>query len=437
MATRSKPGPPALGPPGCGRFAGVTSSKHWYGWTVLAVASVALVATSPGQTYLVSLFNLPMRRELGLSATELSGAYMAATLGSASLMAFIGRSSDRVGPGRLMMLAAFGLGIATLWMSQVTSLWMLVVGFFGIRLCGQGALSLGSGHALAMWFERRLGVAEGIRLTVFGLGMASLPAATALSIERFGWRMTWPILGLGASSIVIGLVLSLHKNRPEDVGQTLDGDPAPSTTGDPGDPGGDVEPVWGFTLKEALRSPAFWAVVLASMNSAMIGTALLFHVQPLAVSAGMDESSAARLIGTFAVVSTSLFFVAGSLSDRVRPGFVFATVAALITGSCLVHAWAASAGALTLAWAMLGVGSALQMTTSSPTLARCFGRAHHGAIRGMLTTISVAGSAIGPLVLGLSEDLSGGFAPGLLGFAFWSLGVGVFALSVSIEPPRS
>lgn len=415
----------------------MTSSKHWYGWTILAVSSVALVATSPGQTYLVSLFNLPIRRELGLSATEISGAYMAATLGSASLMAWIGKSSDRLGPGRLMLMAAFGLGLASLWMSQVASLWMLVVGFFGIRLCGQGALSLGSGHALAMWFERRLGVAEGIRLTVFGLGMASLPAAAALCIDRFGWRTTWPILGLGAAVSVIALVLTVHKDRPEDMGQTLDGDPTPDTTLDPDGPSKEVEAVWGFTLNEALRSPAFWAVVLASMNSAMIGTALLFHVQPLAVSVGMDESSAARLIGTFAVVSTSLFFVAGSLSDRVRPGFVFATVAALISGACLVHVWATGATGLTLAWTMLGIGSALQMTTSAPTLARCFGRAHHGAIRGMQTTVSVAGSAIGPLVLGLSADLSGDFAAGLLGFAAWSVGIGVFALSVSIEPPRS
>jgi MFS family permease len=336
-----------------------------------------------------------------------------------------------------MLMAAFGLGLASLWMSQVASLWMLVVGFFGIRLCGQGALSLGSGHALAMWFERRLGVAEGIRLTVFGLGMASLPAAAALCIDRFGWRTTWPILGLGAAVSVIALVLTVHKDRPEDMGQTLDGDPTPDTTLDPDGPSKEVEAVWGFTLNEALRSPAFWAVVLASMNSAMIGTALLFHVQPLAVSVGMDESSAARLIGTFAVVSTSLFFVAGSLSDRVRPGFVFATVAALISGACLVHVWATGATGLTLAWTMLGIGSALQMTTSAPTLARCFGRAHHGAIRGMQTTVSVAGSAIGPLVLGLSADLSGDFAAGLLGFAAWSVGIGVFALSVSIEPPRS
>jgi len=400
---------------------------RWYGWTILAVSSVALVATSPGQTYLVSLFNLPMRRELGLSATALSGAYMVATLGSASLMAWVGRRSDTLGPGRLMLWAALGLALATCWMSQISSLWMLVIGFFGVRLCGQGALSLGSGHSLAMWFERRLGVAEGIRLTVFGLGMVSLPAVVTASIERFGWRTTWPLVGITAAAIVAGLVLTLHADRPEDRGQSLDGDP-------PSDDEDSDAPVWGLTLSEAVRTTAFWAIVLASMNSAMIGTALLFHVVPLAVAAGMDESMAPRLISVFAAVSTSLFFLAGSLSDRVRPGLVFATVAALIAGACLIHAFG-DPSLLYVAWVMFGVGSALQMTTASPTLARCFGRAHHGSIRGMVTTLGVAGTALGPLVLGLSEDFGGGFVPGLLGFTVWSLGVGVFALTARIAPP--
>ncbi|MCO4772363.1 MAG: MFS transporter [Deltaproteobacteria bacterium] len=405
--------------------------ERWYGWTMLAVASVALVATSPGQTYIVSLFNLPMRRELGLSATELSGAYMGATLGSASLMSWVGKRSDTLGPGRLMLFAALGLALATLWMSQVSALWMLVLGFFGIRVFGQGALGLASGHTLAMWFHRRLGVAEGVRLTLFGLAMATLPGLATLSIDQLGWRTTWPLLGVTAGLMVVGLVLTVHRDRPEDVGQTLDGDPIP----EPEDGDGAPE-VWGLTLKEATRTPAFWAVVLASMNSAMIGTALLFHVQPLAVSVGMDEAAAASLIGTFALVSTSLFFVAGGLSDRVRPGFIFAAVAALIAGSCLLHAQATSPELLYLAWGMFGVSSALQMTTASPTLARCFGRAHHGAIRGLVTTTSVAGTAVGPVILGLSEDLTGSFDAGLLGCAAFASAVGIFALTARIEPPE-
>jgi len=398
---------------------------RWRGWSVLAVSSIALIATSPGQTYIVSLFNLPMRRELGLSATELSAAYTAATLASASLLSWIGKRSDRTGPGRLMAVAAVGLALATLWMGQVTSLPMLVLGFFGVRLCGQGALSLGSGHALAMWFERRLGFAEGIRLTAYGVGMATIPAAVAWAIASLGWRAAWPVVGAVAAASVGLALLLLHQDRPEDVGQTLDGDP-------PHEDGVEA-PVTGLTLPEARRLSAFWAVALSSCNNALIATALLFHVQPLGVRGGFAEAEAAKLIGVFAISSTCLFFAAGALSDRVRPGRMFAAVATLLAVACVLHAWP-TPPRLYVAWTLLGAALALQRTTSAPTLARCFGRAHHGAIRGLVGTIAVAGTAVGPLVLGLSDDATGSFQAGLLGCAAVSLAVGAFALMARIEP---
>ena len=42
-------------------------------------------------------------------------------------------------------------------MSAVHSFVALIVGFFSLRFLGQAALSLYSGHTLALWFERRLG----------------------------------------------------------------------------------------------------------------------------------------------------------------------------------------------------------------------------------------------------------------------------------------
>lgn len=395
----------------------------WHGWAMLGVASVALVATSPGQTFLVSLFNLEMRRELGLSASALSGAYMMATLGSASLMTWVGKGSDRWGPGRFMAGAALGLWFATFWMSGIQGFASLAVGFFLLRLCGQGALSLASGHALAMWFERRLGIAEGVRLTVFGLGMLVSPALVTLSIASFGWRATWPLIGTLTAGAVLVLVVFVHRDRPEDVGSTLDGvQVAPEQ---------ESGVLTGADLSAAVRDPAFWAVTAVTANSAMVVTALMFHIQPLAVAKGLDVSAAPGLIAAYALLSTSLFFVCGWLGDRLRPNLVFASAALLLAAGGVSFTSVSPSWAPYVGMGAMGTASALLGTSATPTLARCFGRAHHGAIRGLVTTIAVAGTAVGPFVLGVSMDLTTSFDVAVWGFVGGGV---VVALGVALAP---
>ena len=52
----------------------------FYGWAMLPMATIALMATSPGQTYGIAVFYSSFQESLGLSNTEISGAYMLGTL---------------------------------------------------------------------------------------------------------------------------------------------------------------------------------------------------------------------------------------------------------------------------------------------------------------------------------------------------------------------
>ena len=67
----------------------------FYGWIILPVVLAIQVASSPGQTFGVSIFNPYIRAELGLSHSEISGAYMLGTLLAALLMVYVGTLMDR------------------------------------------------------------------------------------------------------------------------------------------------------------------------------------------------------------------------------------------------------------------------------------------------------------------------------------------------------
>jgi len=134
----------------------------YYGWMMVPVAIIAQAVTGVGQTYGVSVFNPSLLETLGISLSALTGAYMFGTLFASLPQAYIGSLMDRFGIRWVMTVVIILLGGACLFFSTVNSLWTLLLGFFLLRLLGQGGLSLLAGNIPAMWFREKLGLVTGI-----------------------------------------------------------------------------------------------------------------------------------------------------------------------------------------------------------------------------------------------------------------------------------
>jgi hypothetical protein len=63
---------------------------------------------------------------------------------------------------------------------------------------------------------------------------------------------------------------------------------------------------------------------------------------------------------------------------------------------------------------LMGINGGLSQTIGGVVWAAYFGRRHLGAIAGLASTVSVIGSALGPLPLGLARDLLGSYNIALL-----------------------
>ncbi|MEM9082055.1 MAG: MFS transporter, partial [Planctomycetota bacterium] len=125
----------------------------FYGWVVLGIATLATVATSPGQSYLVGVFNEPIGRAVGIEEKQITLAYGIATACAALPLLLVGRLADRFGPKAVMIGSSIGLGIGCFAIGFVEGVWSLGVAYFFIRFMGQGALGLSASHSTAMWFE--------------------------------------------------------------------------------------------------------------------------------------------------------------------------------------------------------------------------------------------------------------------------------------------
>jgi len=385
---------------------------------MLAVAIGMAIATMPGQTVLVSLWKEPIRESFGLSLTSVSAAYSIGTILAALPLPWVGRFADRFGLRRTVALVTVLFSLSLILLREASGIVTLGAGFFLVRFLGQGSLGMLSSHTIAMWFERRLGSAHAL-LTVFGFagGGALLPAPTAWMLAAFGWRTALLALAAMVALLVLPSVLLVFRNRPEAIGQRLDGDPAEHPRHDvlhggsppPGDP--------AFTARQAMRTPAYWIIMASMIATGFVGTALLFHMPAMLKQAGLEGSAEQAALAIqpwpFAFGLTTL--AVGWLVDRLKPARLLPPSLLLMAAAIGVCTAAARGTApphatvpiMATGMAIYGASQAIITAVANPTIARYFGRTHHGSIRGVVATATVFGTGVGPYAIAFGRDLAG------------------------------
>ena len=396
------------------------SPGGFYGWWIVGLASLVGVLTGPGQSIGVSVFRQHLSDGLDLSDSAIATAYMVGTLLSSTFQPRIGRWIDQVGVRRASTVFGITFALALAHMSTVHGIVWLAAGFFGIRLLGQGALSLTSSVAVMHWFDRRRGFALGLKMTLTMGGMSVVPILLAVAIEAWGWRIAW----LAASAVIALTVVPVswfgYVNRPADLGQVPDGG-APVHV----ERRGSARP--SATRATALRSTAFWALAAVTATNSLLGTGLLFHQTNLLGEIGYSNSQAAAMFLPQAVGAVIGGLTFGWLADRaVRP--ILPMVVMLFLASTMLLGGTSTAFPAVLLYSVvlgltMGSGAAVQ----SSLLPALFGVGHIGSIAGTLGLVGVLASALGALTFSLGSIAFGDYRSASLWFTVLPLAVALFA----------
>jgi len=417
----------------------------FYGWVMLGVAVAMAIATMPTQTIVVSIFNDSLRTALSIDVEELSRAYTIGTIAAAFPLPWVGRMADRYGLRIVTGIVCVGCAASVAMLTQVNALWQLVIAFFFMRFLGQGSLGMLAGHTIAMWFERKLGTTHAVlAIAGFAGGSALMPAPTAWLIQEHGYGVALLVLAAFVLVLVLPFVLLVFRNKPEDIGQHLDGDAREHTTHDvihggappPGDP--------AFTRAQAMSTRAYWIIVPIMCANGMIGTALLFHMQEMLRSAGLEgtEAQTAIAIQPWPIAFGISMLGLGWLVDRVPPRRLMPIAPLLMLVSCVVclagvDGWVPDSlivPTMALGMGTFGVAMGVGVAVGNPAIARYFGRTHHGAIRGTITSASVAATGLGPWIAGKVYETAGQQFQVIL-IAFALVGVPLAIASLFLRPP--
>jgi MFS family permease len=398
--------------------ASTAGGRVFYGWLMVALTTLVLVASSPGQTYGFTYFNPWLRSSLHLSQTELSATYLLATLLAAVPLSYAGGLVDRLGLKRSMLAAVIAMAAACVLAATVQNVPMLFGACVTLRLFGPGVITLLSNNTLAAWFDRELGLASSAVQLAMAAAMALVPIGLMSLIAAVGWREAY---ALQAAALVVGvlpLVWWAYREDPEEIGQVRDGrvrtgrEHVRSLRVAATVPADDC----AFDLHDAMGTRAFWILMIATSVWSMVGTGLVFHLDALLTSRGLPASQSAWATPILATCMGLTQLFGGRLADRSPPGRLLATALALEAAACLALA-TTRGGELVAAYGVFGLAQGLMSLASTTVWARFFGRVHLGRIRGTALSAGISSSAVGPVVMGASVDYLGGFEPSLWAFA--------------------
>lgn len=371
-----------------------------------------------GQTFFISLFAGHIQAAYGLTDGGWGSVYTIATLASAAVLFQLGAVADRVRLDRLALgvigvYALVALGMA----AGGSSVILLCVLVFGLRLGGQGMMSHMALTAMGRWFRAHRGRAVAIAGLGFATGEAVLPAITVAVIDAIGWRMAWVVVAgvlvFGAAPLLTWLLAAGREPRGAAEAAAAAGL-------------GGVH----WSRPEVLRHWAFWALLPAVLTPSFIGTVIFFH--QVHVSTVKDWDLAVMALGypVYAGLTVSASLTAGWLADRVGPARLLPVLLVPMGAGITLMGMAGTVSGWFAALGLLGLTQGMLQATWGALWPELYGTRHLGAVRAMTTTAMVFSTAIGPGITGLLIDAGVTLPAQAPVMGLWCLGVSAFLVVV-------
>ncbi|WP_138417879.1 MFS transporter [Aquibacillus sediminis] len=411
--------------------------RIYYGWFIVFIAGLGIFFSGPGQTYSNSQFIDEYIRDFGWSRSQVSSLYSVATLIAGLIMIFVGRFIDRFGQRMMMVSVGTLFALACFFNSMVSSMWMLAIGFFLVRLLGQGSMSLIPNTLVAQWFIKKRGRAFSIMTLGSFASAMSFPIINTWLIGEWGWQFAWRFWGVLLLVLFVPIALIGVRNKPEQIGLVPDG----LSQNERGDAGVTIgakvtasEQNW--TLKEAMRTKAFWAILVCVGIPSMINTGITFHIISILGTNDLSPEIAAMVLSLMAAVGIPMSLVSGYLTEKVKTNYlllgifiieIMLLLLLLITNHLVI---AIVFGTL---W---GIANGFERIALNVIWPNYFGRKYVGSINGFGVTMGVLGSAFGPLPFGVGFDLFQSYTPILLISLVFPV-IGILSALIAKKPDKT
>jgi MFS family permease len=330
----------------------------------------------------------------GLISAAISAYYLVGALG----LLVVGSVIDRRGPAAVMIYGSVAMGAAVAALGWLQEPWHLFA-VFAVMGTGWACLSLTAiTAAILPWFPDRSAPAVTLALTGASVGgMVFVPGLVAVGQAHGFTALT--VTG-AASLIVVALPLAAFAVcHPPSATASRAG----ATSRDDG--AGGRAP----SRRQVLATGRFWTL------SVSFGLALVAQVGFIVHQLALLEPALGHIQAALAVSATTVSallgrIVAGALGDRLDRRVLSAAIFAVQAAALAAMAASSSPPVLFTASVAFGLGVG-NVITLPPLLAHTeFGARSFATVFGMVSAAMQIGVAIGPGLVGVLRDATGGYA---------------------------
>ena len=427
------PGSEATGtsePPQAGQ-----TGKLYYGWVVVGVMAATGAVSMAMGTLNFGLFIKPMGDELGIGRAAFGWCQTARQVASSGTSPVVGQLIDRFGSRVLLPVSAIVTGGSMIGLAFLDHSWQLIalfalMGFVGMS--GPGALV--TSVPVLKWFVRNRGKAVAFMSLGVPIGAVIFIPLTQVFIDSWGWREAWIILAVVGMVVIVPLSIAFVRRQPEDMGLLPDGVPRAHAGPARGPRPARVVEEGSWTTREAIRSGVFWRLVVV-FGVVMLGMGTIgVHRIPSFMDRGLDATLISFATAFDAVCSGASTFTMGFLVMRFPARFLGTAGFVLLATAGVLTIYADNLVIMFLSMAIFGLGIGGMMFLQNYIWADYFGRANLGAIRGVVTPLTLVIGGAGAPLAGYVSDATGSYD------AIWWAGVGLMiaaaAVMVTTTPPR-
>ncbi|WP_420144920.1 MFS transporter [Sphingobium sp.] len=287
-----------------------------YGWAVLATTFLTMLVVA-GAVGAPGVFIVPLQKEFGWSAADISGALAIRFLLFGGMGPFAAAFMNRFGVRRMMLISLSIVIVGLLLSLSMNSLWQLVLLWGVVIGIGTGLTAMVLGATVATrWFSRRRGLVMGLLSASTATGqLAFLPLLASLT-ENHGWRIAMMLVCGGI--VVAGIIVTLlMRDRPSDLGLAPYGEGQIQPT--PAQPAslGALLMTPLVVLRDVSKVPTFWILFLSFyICGASTNGLVQTHFIALCGDYGLAAVGAASMLAMMGLFDFGGTLASGWLSDR-------------------------------------------------------------------------------------------------------------------------
>jgi len=341
------------------------------------------------------------------------------------LMFFGGQIMEKLGPRNLAIIGGVIVGAGWFLSSFATSIGMLTL-TYGVIAGGGVGLAYGCPIAVcARWFPDKKGLAVGLALAGFG-GSALLTAKIAdVLIASAGLATTFKYFGVAFLFIIC--ILSLALKFPV-AGWKPEG----------WSPAAGAAAAADFDAGQMVKTGSYWGIFLCYVIGCLAGLMAIGISSTVGTEViKIDKTTAATLVGIFAIFNAIGRPIFGTLTDKITPrgAAILNLVIILIVSLMMLKAGEGDlylyAAAFMGFWLCLGGWLAIAPTAT----ATFFGMKNYARNYGVVFFAYGIGAILGGLISGKAKDIFGSFT-----FAFYPTAglavLGIIIAALFIKPPQ-